>query len=98
MTQQEIIEITDLNHFVQAINHWHSNVMSRALHFLEVPDGITAQIGSNDTAELLVLSGDTLKGFRLGVELALNEFRSLPFKYELEENRASPDEPTNPVD
>jgi hypothetical protein len=83
----DTIEVDDLNKFVKLLTRWHGGAVKRAEHFLQVPEGQEIKIGED--AEL-VLTGDTLRAFKAGVNCALMQLGTLPFAYETEPAEDAP--------
>ena len=77
-----IIEINDLNQFVQVLVSWHSQKVATLKHMLEIPDGTEMIVGEGGLTT--TLTGDFLAGFKAGIELSLMELGELPFVYETE--------------
>lgn len=83
----EIIEVEDLDQFVGLLTAWHSNRVATLKHLTEIPEGTKVQVDDDETK--LVLEGDLLKGFSLGITTALLELGKLPFQAEvIEENES----------
>ena len=80
--QPELVNITTLDEFVKGIQTWHSNKTNVIRHMREVPEGTKVTV--NDDDEVIVLTGDTLKSFILGLDVALSEIGELPFEAEVE--------------
>lgn len=83
---EDIVQIEDLDHFVRLLTQWHVAKVKVLKHMLDVPDGTEAIM--NEGASV-VLSGDVLKGFRIGVTLGLTELGQLPFAAEIEDAKTS---------
>jgi len=64
---------------VAVLTDWHQKKVATLLHMQSVPDGTEVVIGEDAP---MILTGDLLKGFILGVELALIELGKLPFEAE----------------
>lgn len=73
----EIVE--DLNTFLKKYLPWHKSKIRQLQHMLTVPDGMEVQLGDETT---LILTGDALIAFRIGIELCLSELGKLPFNLE----------------
>lgn len=80
--EQELIPISDLDQFVNLLVAWHNDKVARIRHMLSVPDGMEMQLADETP---LVLTGDALTAFRVGIELGLMEFSTLPFVAEFED-------------
>jgi hypothetical protein len=81
-----IVPITDLDSFVRALVHWHTNKVAMLRHLAEIPEGTEMSVG--DEAPI-VLEGDILAGFKAGLETALIELGELPFSFTLEDEAAA---------
>lgn len=89
---EDTVDINDLDRFVHALTHWHTNKVALMEHMKSVPEG--SQVSAGDEPPLMLM-GDTLKGFQLGLSLALSELGKLPFVAELEDEAEVA--PVNPV-
>lgn len=83
---EEVVQITDLDSFVRALVHWHTNKVAMLKHLAEIPEGTEMVVG-DDTP--IVLEGDILAGFKAGLETALIELGELPFSFELEDEASA---------
>lgn len=72
----EEIEVSDLDQLTTMLSAWHADKVSLLVHLRDVPAGTVVEIGDSTT---LVLDGDILKAYRLGIELSLEELGTLPF-------------------
>lgn len=68
--------LTSVDMMAELVTSWHTQQMGRLHHLLQIPEGTTFEIG--DTK--LEISGDVLAGFKFGVELAIMQFKDLPFE------------------
>lgn len=84
---KDMIDVIDMSTLVKLLARWHANTATRCEHLLELPDGQVVQI---DNDPELVITGDVRKGFLLGVNMALMEFGTLPFSFELEDAPLEP--------
>lgn len=83
MTQQtETVMVEDLNTFVSVLTGWHTNKVAALRHMQEIPAGTEIAFDDEDNK---ILDGELLKGFKMGIELALMELGTLPFFAEAEE-------------
>ena len=80
----ETVEVEDLNQFVALLTGWHTNQVAAIRHMLSLPEGATFAVDDKE----LVMVGDTLKGFKLGLEMALMQVGTLPFAVETEDDAA----------
>lgn len=71
-------QIKSVNEFGALLFNWHHRQIATINHFLDVPEGIEVKVGEE---EQLTLSGDVLRGYRLGLELSLHYLGTLPFNY-----------------
>ena len=69
--------INDVDTFYKLLTQWHSLQTARTVHLLEVPNGTEVTIGED---KKLLLEGDALAGFKLGVEMSLHHYGTLPFQ------------------
>lgn len=81
-SQEGLVEINDLDSFVQALTGWYTNKVAILAHMKAIPDGNTVQLGDDAP---VTLTGDLLKGFQIGLGLALSEIGVLPFTPEFED-------------
>lgn len=68
-------EVVDLGTFINLLTEWHKTKVQFLQHLKEVPEGVSITI---DDGEDITLTGDLLKGYRLGLGLALSELGSFP--------------------
>ena len=71
-------QIMSVNEFGALLLNWHHRQISTIKHFLAVPEGVEVQVGEE---EQITLSGDVLRGYKLGLELSLHYLSTLPFSY-----------------
>ena len=76
------IVVEDINQFVKLLSAWHQSKVDVLNHMMEIPSGTEVTFNSN---EPVVLEGDVLKGFVMGISLSLMELGELPFVAETEE-------------
>lgn len=72
----EIVHVSDMNQFVGLMQDWHSQQVATVHHFTEIPSGVEVQVEDEPP---FTLEGDTLKGFKLGIQMALSYLGTLPF-------------------
>lgn len=84
--QEEIVTVSDMDQFLSMITHWHQHQVKTIHHLHEVPEGTEVTIGDDDTFKL---EGDTLKGFKVGIQLCLNYLGTLPFVAEYDDEPVS---------
>jgi len=89
MGDEETVQVADLDSFVRILTNWHNNRVATIKHLMGVPEGMEMQIGDEDP---VILEGDRLKGFEMGLELALDNLGTLPFGFELEDAEPQTDE------
>lgn len=92
---EEIVEITDLDSFVRALVHWHTNKVAMLKHMEDIPEGTEVQVSDDPP---ITLEGDTLAGFKAGIHTALAELGELPFSFEMEDEAEVPASAPAPVD
>jgi hypothetical protein len=76
--------VEDLDQFVAILTSWHTDKCAVVQHLLTVPEGSSFEIGG----EKLVMTADVLRGFKLGVEMAMMQLGTLPFVAEMEAEEA----------
>lgn len=79
---EDTIIIEDVNQFVALTAAWHNKKVQTLEHMMEIPSGTEATFNKG---EPMILEGDLLKGFVLGLQMALMELGTLPFKAELDQ-------------
>ena len=83
-TQPANLTVDDMDTFFMLLASWHSSKVAMLKHMLTIPEGTEVAI-SGDGENTMTLIGDTLTGFRLGIELSLMELGTLPFYPEVDE-------------
>lgn len=81
-TDDEILAVTDLDHFITLLTDWHNRQVATIKHLNTVPPGLKIIIGEGEDAKEKTMEGDFLEGFQLGIGLALNYLGTLPFMAE----------------
>lgn len=76
------IVVEDINQFVKLLSAWHQSKVDVLNHMMEIPSGTEVAFNSD---EPVVLEGDVLRGFCMGISLSLMELGELPFAAEMEE-------------
>lgn len=71
-----IVPISDLNTFVSILTAWHEQKVKVLEHMLSLPEGTEAELGGGGS---IVLEGNVLQGFQIGLSTALIELGHLPF-------------------
>ena len=71
-------QIKSVNEFGALLFNWHHRQIATINHFLDIPEGIEVKVGEE---EQITLSGDVLRGYKLGLELSLHYLGTLPFNY-----------------
>lgn len=79
---EETVPVTDLDHFVKLLTGWHGNKIAMLKHMMAIPEGTEAELSDGDK---VTMTGDILKGFRMGLTIAMSELGTLPFVAEMEE-------------
>ena len=74
--ENEIVEVNDMGQFIALMQDWHATQVATVHHFTEMPSGVEVQV---EGEEPFLLEGDTLKGFQLGIHMALSYLGELPF-------------------
>lgn len=90
MSATKTVMVDDLDQFVRVLMAWHAKKVATLRHMKDIPDGTEA---TQDDQEPVILTGDMLKGFRMGLDLALEEMGTLPFEAELEDVPEAPAAP-----
>ena len=83
MTQETLFppeahSVSDLDTFFTLLASWHENRVSMLNHMKSVPEGTEVSVGEDDSPPI-ILSGEMLAGFQLGIDLSLMELGTLPF-------------------
>ena len=86
----ESIKVPVEPEFVDLLVGWHTRKVDTLKHLLTVPEGIEVMVGDDPTG--FKLEGETLKGYKLGLEMALMEMGKLPFTYEFESDEPAESE------
>ena len=68
--------IENMDMFAAVLKQWHQAKVATLKHTMKVPAG--TELTVNDGAPI-VLEGEFLKGFLLGIDVSLMEFENLPF-------------------
>ena len=82
--QSELLQVEDLNQFVQILSAWHTEKCAAVQHLLTVPEGSTFEIEGKE----VVLVGAALDAFKLGIEMTMMQLGTLPFIAEVEDEPA----------
>lgn len=88
---QETLQIDDLNLFAHMLSEWHKKKVATLKHMAEVPEGTEVTIG-DAYDPVITLTGATLDGFKLGIELSLMELGELPFITDTEDEEVAESE------
>ena len=78
-TQPETLYVENMDHFIALLFAWHENKVKTLEHMMSIPEGTEVTFGDE---MVQVLSNDVLKGFQIGLSLALIEMGQLPFMAE----------------
>lgn len=81
---QEVI-VEDIDAFARHMLRWFEIRSQQLKHLLTVPAGTAFEVGDEE----IVLDGDTLRGFKFGVEMAIMQLGTLPFTPHYEEDSAA---------
>jgi hypothetical protein len=73
--------VTDLDTFVKLLASWHGKRVQRLEQLLIIPEGTEVSMGEEPA---FALTGEALKGFRVGVAISLSQLGKLPFEAEFE--------------
>lgn len=82
----------DLDTFFGLLTGWHEKKVATLNHMKDVPEGTEVTMDGDDSPPI-VLTGNMLTGFQLGIELSLMELGTLPFYAETDEAETPSDEP-----
>jgi hypothetical protein len=88
--EDQLVTINTVGQFAQILAAWHANQCSVVKHLLELPEGAEFKIGDEDQERDLVLTGDTMAGFKFGIEMAMMQLGTLPFVAEVEDPAPEP--------
>lgn len=94
-TKPETLPVENIDHFIALLFAWHERKVNILEHMLQIPTGTEATLNEDDTVKL---EGDLLKGFQMGVSLALMELGQLPFAAEPGPDAEEPTQPDTPPD
>ena len=72
----EYVEIQTVDQLALAFFEWHKRQLATLDHFKAIPDGSEVEI----EGEKLVLTGDVMKGFSIGLEMGRQIFGKLPIQ------------------
>lgn len=87
-------EITDVNLFGQLLLQWHNHAVAVVEQFRAMPSGERMKVQpEGEPEENLVMEGDLLKGFKLGLTFALGQLGKLPFGQSEAKNTPSDEQP-----
>lgn len=75
------VPVEDLDQFVRILTGWHMERCALVQHLLEVPEGSTFEVDGKE----IVMTGATLDGFKLGIEMTMMQLGTLPFEAEMED-------------
>jgi len=77
------LPVQDLDQFVTILTSWHNNRVAQLKHILLMPSGSELLIGDE---EPLMLTGEVLKAYQVGIEQSLALLGQLPFAFETEDS------------
>ena len=81
-----IVPLTDMSMMANVVLEWHANLLTFLDHMAAIPAGVEIEIadGKNEdgTPKLskLVMNGDLMHGFKLGLFVAKSELQEPPFR------------------
>lgn len=78
----KLVQINDLDTFIQLLAAWHQKQVATIQHLYEVPPGTEVVV---EGSEPFKMEGDILKGFQLGINMAMQYLGTLPFEAEYED-------------
>lgn len=73
----EMIPLDTAEQIGDLIDLWHSGQVATLKHLQKIPDGSKFTVGTEE----ITLSGDTLKGFKAGIETSLMLLGKLPIEF-----------------
>lgn len=86
-------EITSVDQLAELLIEWHRKQVNSSRELLQLSEGTEVELEipeeifmDENTGEPLVLSGDSLRAFKLGVLLCLSQFKHLPLVDTTEES------------
>ena len=80
--------VTELGEFVPLLQNWHHRQVKTVEHFQTVPEGQEVEIEGEAAFKL---EGDVMRGFKLGLSIALFYLGQLPFSPAMEELPPEPE-------
>lgn len=78
----EPLFVTTLGDFIPLLQAWHDRQVKTVEHFSNVPEGQEVEIEGEPAFKL---EGDAMRGFQLGLSIALSYLGQLPFSAAMEE-------------
>ena len=78
-TEDQPLFVSELSEFIPLLEDWHHRQVMTVEHLQTVPPGQEVQV--EDEAPL-ILEGEALRAYRLGIGLALHYLGNLPFSTE----------------
>ena len=75
----DVVEVKDLGQFTAMLQAWHKKQVATLHHLSLIPMGTTVQ--SEGEADL-ILTGDVLRGYQMGISISLAHLGELPFNAE----------------
>ena len=87
----DTIPCDNLDQFVQVLTIWHADRCKAAQHLLTIPEGSEFEVGNEGEEQTkIVLTGDALAAFKLGIQMVMMELGELPFVAEMEDEAPAP--------
>jgi hypothetical protein len=85
--QEETIPVDNLDQFVQILTAWHAEKCAVVQHLLTIPEGSEFEVGNEGEEQTkVVLTGESLAAFKLGIEMVMMQLGELPFVAEMDED------------
>lgn len=78
-TPPEELDVKDLGQFIALLAAWHQRQVATLEHLQKIPPGTEVSV---EDADSFTLEGDVLRGFQMGLSLALSHMGTLPFNAE----------------
>lgn len=94
-TKPETLPVEHIDLFIALLFAWHERKVKMVEHMLDIPAGTEATLNEGEPVKL---EGDLLKGFQMGLSLALMELGQLPFAAETDPDTVDPTQPDTSPD
>lgn len=81
----DVLPINNVDQLFQVLTAWHEERCAVIQQLREIPIGSEFQVGEEGKETKVILTGDVLAGFKLGIELTMMQLGELPFVAETED-------------